>query len=559
MLKRYSYLFLIPLYIIISATASPAMGTNKINVTIDGNNGKLNGENMVSYINEASIPLDKLYFRLDLNYGFTTKIGEIIDNNKAASVPGEFYKYEFLGKTMEDSTVYQVTFPAPINPKDKSDLTVKFNASGLYKEGEILYLMDSFEETGIGSWYPRVIPFKDSEAQPKEYTSNNYNVKVTAKDDEMVIASSKLLEVRKLENAKREYVFQPAVLRGYDIIAASGLMFEQALSDNTIIKSYYRPKRAKWGKKTLEIAKDIVDFYKKSLGFYPQDSLCIIPGNEKSRGGIVGNNIIVVHDTLDNYNSPDEAEEYLNWFLSVSIAKQYFGSYVGDSNNNPKWLTSGLSLYFSRLYMDNKNFKRTKFNQIINSYIDAANSNIDTSIVQPVDKLNHTGLNWQKIIAEGKSFSVMNMLEFILGKNSMEKVAKQLCQNYANKIISPKEFQSSCEEVSGKNLDWFFKQWFYTSKKLDYGVKNVSLTKENNKTKLSLKLCQLGDATMPVSISITLKNGEKMFKMFDPKTKETELTFQVPSDVKSVSIDEGNRLPDIDRSNNVFDLTKSKR
>lgn len=552
--KLYCYLIII-LYLIFFSFHAYALDVNKINATLDIEDGSISGENSITYTNHAAKELDKLYFRLDLNYGFFTKIGEIITNTGAA-LPGEFYKYEFLDKTMQDKTLYQVTLPHKLAGGENINLTLKFNDSGLYKEGDILYLIDSFEETGIGNWYPRIIPFKKDEWQVKEYETSTYNVKLTLNTDETLITSAKLLEIKKTDTGAREYTFEPVSSRGFDIVCGKNLMFEQIVIDDVIVKVYYRSQNAKWGKKIATIAKDIILFYKKKLGFYTQTQLFIVPGNQKNRGGIVSNNLIVIHDTLNNFNSVQEAEDFLKWFLSYSIAKQYFGLYIGDSNNYPKWLSSGLSLYFSRLYTDSRNLSRDRFTRFINNYIDAAKSNFDTTVLQSVDKLKYTGMDWQKILSEGKAFCIMNMLEFVLGRGNMEKIARQLCQNYTYKIVSSSDFQLVAEDVSEKKLDWFFDQWMNTSKKLDYGLKDVKITKDNNKYQLSLKIYQVGNAIMPIPIGVTLKNGERMFHIFETKNKETEVTFQVTDEVSTISLDPGNILPDVDRTNNVFNISK---
>jgi len=551
--SRFFYLLLF-CYLFIFAASSYALDANKIDATLDSDEGKIIGENSITYTNQSTKTLDKLYFRLDLNYGFFTKIAEIITGN-GSSVPGEFYKYEFLDKKMTDNTLYQVALPDKLASGENTNLTLKFNASGLYKEGEILYLIDSFEETGTGCWYPRIMPFKKDEWQPKEYETSTYNVRLNINTDETLITSAKLLEVNKTDSVTRQYIFEPVSTRGFDIVCGKNLMFEQITVGDLILKVYYRPQNTKWGKKISEIAKDIILFYKKKLGFYTQTHLSIVPGNQKNRGGIVSNNLIVVHDTLNNFNSQQEAENFLRGFLSYAIAKQYFGVYIGDSNNYPKWLSTGLSLYFSRLYTDSKGLNRDRLSRLGNAYIDAVNSNFDTTVLQPIDKLNHTGLDWQKIISEGKSYCIMNMLEFIVGRGDMEKIARQLCQNYTHKIVSPSEFQLICEDVTHKKLDWFFDQWLNTSKKLDYALKDVKVTRDNKKYQLSLKISQIGNAIMPVPVSVTLKNGERIFQIVESKTKETEATFQVPDDVARVSLDPGNILPDVDRTNNIFNVS----
>lgn len=554
MLKKIKILiYIIILISIIFIKNSYSNSTYKINAKFDPDSGTLEGENIVQFTNISSNPLKKVYFRLDLNYSLSMKVHEVL-NEKDVLLPSNYYEYDFLGEKMQDETLLQVTLPDELLPGKNLTLKIKFSISYIPKENGIIYLPDKFKEGGFGSWYPRIIPYKNKEWLLKEYDSANYQVKLTIPIDKILITSGQPKDIKKINNNEKQYYFKEDNIRGFGIISNSNLFFETTNVEGVEIKTYFRSNGRKWGEKFTKIAASIIKFYIQKYGFYPSNYLAIVPGNLRDRGGYASNNLIVIHDTLEKFNSSKDIENYITWILSYTIAQQYWGVYVGDSNNYPKWLTTGLSLLISRQYIDNQKINRKFYNQMIKLYIDVVKTGFNTTILQPVDKLNHTGFDWEKIITESKSYIIMNMLELFIGSNNFIKIQKELLNKFAHHIVTPLDFQNICEKISGKKLGWFFEQWLKSNKKLDYGIKSFSVKQTEKGYKVSIIVQNLEEAIMPVAISLTLKNGDRMFYVWEGKEKEKELTFDTSTPIKEIFLDPARTLPDIDRTNNFVKI-----
>src|SRR5205814_126870 len=123
-----------------------------------------------------------------------------------------------------------------------------------------------------------------------------------------------------------------------------------------IIKNFFKNnKSSKWNKTIMEITKDVFSFYIKKFGSYPYRQLSILPGNNFNKGGYADNNLIVLHETLESFKNPQDAENYLRWYISYLIGQQYFGYNIGESGEFPRWVTSGISLHLASAYLKDKN------------------------------------------------------------------------------------------------------------------------------------------------------------------------------------------------------------
>jgi hypothetical protein len=239
---------------------------------------------------------------------------------------------------------------------------------------------------------------------------------------------------------------------------------------------------------------------------------------------------------------PSGSENYLNWILSHEIAHQYWGVYVGDPSDYPKWLTLGMSRWMDERYerSKDKSVKRKPWKD----YLIGVALGVNTTIMQPLDKLEDAKFDWNNIIAHSKAYTIIKMLENLVGRITFENIVAEIFQRYCGKIVTAKDFARVCQRISGKRLDWFFDQWLYTDKKLDYRIiDQIEGEVEKGVYMLHLKVKRFGDAKMPLKIGVRYKDGALRVDAIKEDTVEAELVFTGNSPKESIIIDPDDILP----------------
>ncbi|MET0400639.1 MAG: M1 family metallopeptidase [Longimicrobiaceae bacterium] len=152
-----------------------------------------------------------------------------------------------------------------------------------------------------------------------------------------------------------------------------------------------------------------------------------------------------------------------------------------------------------------------------------------------------------------KPTAVLFALRELLGAEVFDRGYQAFIRGWAFRQPTPWDFFNAMESAAGRDLDWFWTPWFYTTWTLDQGV--AAVTRDDAGTTVEIR--DLGGVPMPARVRITRENGETLDREVPVETwlgGARAATVRVPagSPVVRVEIDPSGAWPDIDRRNNVW-------
>jgi hypothetical protein len=155
-------------------------------------------------------------------------------------------------------------------------------------------------------------------------------------------------------------------------------------------------------------------------------------------------------------------------------------------------------------------------------------------------------MNTYNAMTYTKTELVLRMLREMVGADTMRAILREYHRRYALHHVTEADFRAVAEEVSGRDLDWFFDQWLHTTRTLDYGIGSARTTRlAGGRWRTVVSVRRLGEAWMPVTLRVgdatrTLTSRERVQEVeMITSTRPTEAVLD-PDDV----------LIDIDTSNN---------
>ncbi len=144
----------------------------------------------------------------------------------------------------------------------------------------------------------------------------------------------------------------------------------------------------------------------------------------------------------------------------------------------------------------------------------------------------------------------------VLGADRFDYAFKTYIDRWAFKHPQPDDFFRTMNDASGEKLNWFWKEWFYTTWTLDQAVKGVKYVHGDPADGALITIENLGKMALPVSLKITEENGhkEELKLPVDIWQRGGIWTFRYhsTSKISTIVIDPNNDYPDTNRNNNSW-------
>ena len=152
-----------------------------------------------------------------------------------------------------------------------------------------------------------------------------------------------------------------------------------------------------------------------------------------------------------------------------------------------------------------------------------------------------------------KPATILMMLRSMLGEPTFLKAYRTYGQRWQYKHPKPYDLWNTFNQVGGRNLDWFWRTWFYETWTLDQAVGSVAATGSD----WTIVVEDKGLAPMPATVRVTRADGNT--QEFSVPVEAwlrgaKRYPFRVPGKaaVVKVEIDPDQRFADVDRSNNTW-------
>lgn len=518
----------------------------QIQLELNHDTTSIQGEVELQFTHEGKEPLKELLFRLDANAQARMQIREVLTRDKMA-LPGRLYRYYYLGREIEDPLLYQVFLPQPLESGQEYRLILRFTLERLPKINRSYYLVDDPHRLGLGSWYPRLVALQHEQWQPEINEPADFSVSIRLTDK--FFAISPLAPVS-LSNLDHTYRYSAERQLGLDLIFTPDLLLRTAEVDDFQLRYYYPGKLQKWSSEILQIAEEVLRFFKQRYGVFPGQRLTLVAAEDSKYPVIASQQLIILRNSFAEGKNEARSRQQLTEWLFYGIAQQYWGQRVRQDPHTVPWITQGLALYTAQVYMQQKRKSYLLGDQISEQYLKAARQGWNTSLQTSRLLLARLPLDSFASLAQGKGYTIFRMLDVLLGKKVLENLEVQLQKHYLRKELTVDDFQRELEKIAGKDLQWFFRQWIQENFVVDYGVQSLQVTEHGSKYTATVTIQRLGEAIVPVSIALVLKNGEVVFHLWDGAARSERLSFEVNAPVKEVRVDPSGVTPDVDRSNN---------
>jgi hypothetical protein len=179
-------------------------------------------------------------------------------------------------------------------------------------------------------------------------------------------------------------------------------------------------------------------------------------------------------------------------------------------------------------------------------------------------------------ITYNKTALWLHTLERLLGWDTLQKILNVYFSRWAFKHPKPEDFFAVANEISGRDLTWFFDQVYRSSNVFDYGVDTftserapalgysgdggqrrfASSESTSGPYRTTVVARRYGEAIFPVDIRVVFENGEDVRWQWDGRDRWKLFEIERPVRARSVQVDPDRvLLLDVNYTNNSAVLT----
>ncbi len=313
--------------------------------------------------------------------------------------------------------------------------------------------------------------------------------------------------------------------------------------------AYYRPSAIEPWKDAADMSRMSINEYSERWFQYPYPQISAV------EGPISGMEYPML--AMEDRN-PEKYSLYN--VITHEIGHMWYPMIVGSNERMHMWQDEGFNTfinYFSEARRFPEKGSTTERVAHDRREVEAyMQHNIDTPLEVQPDRIEPHLLGENAYVKTAVGLGLLR--DEILGPAAFDDAFREYTRRWAFKHPSPADFYRTMENVSGRRLDWFFRQWFIENPHFDVAVDSVRQKQVGDIDSVQVFYGNHARGVLPLHARFTFSDGST--ENFDYPA-EIWSTDEVNYDrlygfngkkITKIEIDPDKRSVDTDRSNNVW-------
>ncbi|MDN4166872.1 M1 family metallopeptidase [Cytophagales bacterium LB-30] len=502
---------------------------------------------------------------------------------------GQALRWEYDAKYIDVAKVY---FNQPLKPQQSIRITTPFRVQ---IPGEFSRLGHVGQGYQITQWYPKPavydakgwhpIPYLDMGEFYSEFGS--FEVKITLPKNYKVAATGVLQEEAEKQwlmeqvaatEALKEYPsdksFPPSSLEFKTLTFVQDSIHDFAwFADKRYLVSksqvklesgkkvdswafYLGSKAHLWNKATMYIDSALY-YYSKWVGDYPYSHATAVQGALLAGGGMEYPMITVI--------SAGSSDFELDQVVTHEVGHNWFYGILGSNERDHAWMDEGFNSFVENRYMLTRYPKATFENVVgkvkpmqwahipstpyhrFHALLGILPASYGKQEVVNTSSNDLSSMNYG-LLSYHRTSTLLTYLKAYLGEETFDRCMHTYFERWKFKHPSPQDVQKVFEEVSGKNLSWFFGDLFNSLDQIDYALQKV----EKKGDSYAIRVKNGGDIASPFVVDVVKGDVSIAQHWFDGHEGVKE--YSIPyAEADRLVINYAYDIPEIRLENNSYE------
>jgi hypothetical protein len=288
--------------------------------------------------------------------------------------------------------------------------------------------------------------------------------------------------------------FQAQNVRDVVWAASPDYLWDASGWEGVLAQAFYRPSAVAVWRDAAKMGRFSIEEYSTRWFSYPYPQISAI------EGPVSGMEYPMVAMEAKGDDGPD-----LYKVLTHEIGHMWYPMVVGSDERRYAWMDEGFNTFINTFSeedywkRDDSSTRQQERQQVIE--IDQMPT--AQPILTPANRYK-TSNNLLSLAYLKPSVMLLALRNKVLGEQVFDSAFREYTRRWSFKHPQPADFFRTIEEVSGRDLAWFWRSFFYTTAALDQSIEGV---KQEEDGSWQVVLLNLGDAVMPVELELGFEDG----------------------------------------------------
>jgi hypothetical protein len=433
-----------------------------------------------------------------------------------------------------------------------------------------------------GQWFPKVGLFWHGAWNCHQYHNTSeffadfgvYDVKLTVPDYEVVGASGVLVSDAANSDGTKTYTYHGDDIHDFAWTASPRYKVKedgvfQGQMGPVKLRILMQPAHWSQAERHEKIVKQTMERFEQWYGPYPYKTLTLVDPEPDSAAGGMEYPTFITGDAT--WFAPKGEHIFPEVVVEHEFGHQYWYGMVATNEFEDAWMDEGINSYTEVKVLDSIFGKSESMLGQVGMTLGERESQRGGYIsVADRDAMAEKAYEFYSSntyagVTYGKTACVLLTLEGIIGEDTMAKAMRTYFMRYRFTHPVKEDFLKTIEEVSGKDLRWYFNQAVYGTQVLDYEVmklssfpvnwyedekKGAGKNKDDKDTvyQSTVWLHRKEDFVLPVELEVKFGNGETIREHWDGQSRWVKFQYEKKAKVESAEIDPDHKIL-LDRNN----------
>ncbi len=537
---------------------SPRIANYDIDVKLAPETCMLFGKERMTWHNKSNDAITELQFHLYLNAfrnSQSTFMKESDDTSRGNRVDKDGWGYinvdrialssgEELTQAMryihpdddntEDKTVFSLPLSAPLAPNDSIVLDIDFTAK--LPQPPLARTGAKKEYFFVAQWFPKIGVYLDGQWNCHQFHANSeffadygvYNVRMTVPQANVLGATGMQVEVKDNGDGTATHFYHAEDVHDFAWTTSPEFRVHTDRTQDVEIRLLMQPDHDNQWLRHMEAAKTAVEYFQDWYGDYPYPNLTVVDPRRGAMGsGGMEYSTLITAGTA--YGLP-EGLRAVEVVIIHEFGHNYWYHLLASNEFEESWMDEGINSYSETEILQDKygpdgdvvNLFGIKINNIQTHrarYL--ASRDLDPTVRKAWGYYNGASYGANSY---AKPAVLLNTLHNYLGDEVMGKVMRAYVERWRFKHPKTRDFINVVNEVSGRDLNWFFEQALYSNVTLDYSVDEVITSEVKAARGFDFEMpSTTTDSTMTNGHSVAASANDKIAAPGEPKLYMSEV------------------------------------